>query len=73
MNKNILKNIAKEWAKGILLSTEGVSFDEEFEDLLSTDEEHYIINEVHKIAERITKEDYTPSLVDIVKKYYELE
>jgi hypothetical protein len=74
MDKNILKKIAKEWCKGILLSNDGDSFGDSIEDgLLTEDEASFILAETEKIAERITKEAYTSNLNDIIKKYYEIE
>jgi hypothetical protein len=74
MQKRILKKIATEWAAGILLHGTGMdSFDEE-EDGLTPDEAGYIVEEVGRIALRITKGE-TPSsqLIDIVQKYYDFE
>jgi hypothetical protein len=70
MDKRILKKIAKEWAKGILLATELQSFEES---LLDEEEQDYVVSQVHKIAEMITKEESTPSLEGIISKYYEIE
>lgn len=74
MQKRILKKIAAEWAAGILLHGTGMdSFDEE-EDGLTPDEAGFIVEEVGKIALRITKgEQPSPKLIDIVQKYYEFE
>jgi len=73
MDKNILKKIAKEWCKGILLANDGDSFGDAIDDGLLTDEEaSFILNESYKIAERITKEPYLTSLDNIIGKYYEL-
>jgi hypothetical protein len=70
MDKRILKKIAKEWAKGILLATELQSFEES---LLDEEEQDYVVSQVHKIAESITKEESIPSLEGIISKYYEIE
>ena len=73
MDKNILKKIAKEWCKSILLANDGDSFGDAIEDELLTEEEAaFILGETEKIAQRITKEPYTSNLTDIVKKYYEV-
>jgi hypothetical protein len=69
MDKRILKQIAKEWAKGILLATDMDSFDKE----LNTDEQSYVLDEVHKIARKITEEDASGSLPQIIRKYYDFE
>lgn len=72
MDKNILKKIAKEWCKGILLANEGGSFSDAIkEGLLTENEVDFIVGETQKIAERITKEQMTPNLDDIIKKYHE--
>ena len=71
MDKRILKQIAKEWCKGILLSNEASSFDSNLDEMLSQEEQNYIVIESHKIANRITKEDYSASLSKIVEKYYD--
>ena len=71
MEKRILKKIAKEWAKSILLATEHDC--EELEGVITVSEENYIVEEVKRIAERITKESYLPTLESIVSKYYEYE
>lgn len=69
MDKAILKKIAQEWAKGILLATNMDSFDEELEH----EEQVYVLNEVHNIANRITKETASGSLPVIINKYYDFE
>lgn len=68
MDKRILKQIAKEWAKGILLATDMDSF----EDDLEIDEQIFILNEVHNLANKMTKEDSSGSLYQIIRKYYEI-
>ena len=70
MDKRILNKIAKEWACGILFHGTGMdSFTEE--DGLTYEEEGHIVNEVAKIALRITKgEKPSVNLSEIVKKYY---
>ncbi|PHR23577.1 MAG: hypothetical protein COA36_16735 [Desulfotalea sp.] len=74
MDKNILKKIAKEWCKGILLANEGDSFSDTIDNGLLTEKEAaFILKETTKIAERITKETYSTSLELIVRKYYEIE
>jgi len=72
MDKRILKKIAAEWASGILFHGTGMdSFDDEG---LTPDEEGYIVEEVQKIALRITKGDVpNANLPEIVKKYYDFE
>ena len=69
MDKKILKNIAKEWAAGILLATGMDSFDNEG---LTYEEEVYIIKSVHQISKKI-RENPSGSLTNIVEKYYEFE
>ena len=69
MDKLILKKIAKEWAKGILLATGVDSFDDK--SLLSIEEQTFIVNEVHEIANRLTNEKQEGTLDDIIDKYYE--
>lgn len=73
-NKRILRQIAKEWCKAILLACETDAFEPSLESgLLDADEVNFIVDEAHNIAERITTEDYNPSLNSIVKKYFKLE
>ena len=72
MDKLILKKIAKEWCKGILLANGGDAMGDSIEKgLITEDEATFIVLESHKIAERITKEPYLTSLGDIIEKYYE--
>lgn len=71
MNKRILKKIAKDWAKGILFSTEGGSFEASMG--LTHEEESYIIEEVHKIGRRIIGGNIEVDLEEIIKKYYTFE
>lgn len=74
MDKRILKNIAKEWAKAILLACDMDAIIDSVKDgLVDEDEASYIVEETHEIAERITKEPNLPSLTEIVDKYYKLE
>lgn len=71
MDKRILKKIAKDWAKGILVST---NMDSEFADeVLSYEEQKYIYEEVEKIGERIIDGNTEASLDDIIKKHYDVE
>jgi len=73
MDKNILKKIAKDWCKGILLANGGDSFTDIVDDgLLTEDEVDYILKETNKLAEKITKDDYISNLEDIIKKYYDI-
>lgn len=69
MDKKILKQIAKEWAKGILLATSMDAFDEE----LDIEEQIFVLAEVYKIANKITTEEESGSLPEIIKKYYDFE
>lgn len=71
MDKRILNKIAKEWCKGILLARDGQSFDDD--SLLDVDEQIYILQQVDKIAERITPTSASQSLVQIINKYYKIE
>lgn len=74
MDKRILKKIAKEWTKGILLACDADAIGDSVEDgILTEDEAAYVVEESHKIAERITSEPYLPTLTAIVAKYYRLE
>ncbi len=67
MKKQLLRKIAKEWAKGILMST--CPDGKEIDALLSQDDQIYLTEQVHKVGERITGEMPMGSLEDIVKKY----
>jgi len=74
MDKLILKNIAKEWCKGILLGCDSDAISDSVDrGVLTCEEAMYVVSEAHKIAERITKEPYLPNLDSIVDKYYEME
>ena len=69
-NKNILKNIAKDWARGILIAT---SMDSEFADeVLSPEEQDYIVSQVEKIAFKISN-NAEVSLDEIISKYFTME
>lgn len=71
MDKRILNKIAKDWAKSILIAT---AMDcEELDDILSPEEQNYVVKEVEKVAGRITKDVAETNLVAIVGKYYEIE
>ena len=74
MSKSIIKKIAKEWAKGVLIACQTDSFDELIEEGLLTEKEAGdIVEEVEKIADRITSEETSTSVREIVGKYFELE
>ncbi len=71
MDKRILKNIAKDWAKSILIAT---AMDcDELDEVLSVEEQDYVVKEVEIIAGRITKETAETNLIEIVGKYYKIE
>lgn len=70
-DKIILNKIARRWAKGIL---EAATMDcEEADECLSPEEQMYVVNEVKKIAEGITKEPNNTSLSAIIQDYFELK
>jgi hypothetical protein len=71
MDKLILKKIAKEWCKGILMACDLT--DEETAELLTEEEMDYIQKEAFKIANRITIEPQANSLNECIKKYYEID
>ena len=74
MEKLILKKIAKDWSKNILLGCDNDSFsDIEKEGKLSEEEISYIVSETHKIAERITPNNCPPSIDAIIDSYYIFE
>ncbi len=74
MDKLILRKIAKEWCKGILMACEGDAFGEAIDNELITEEEvNYVVKESHKIAERITKEPQLFDLTKIIEKYYDFK
>ena len=74
MDKNILKRIAKDWTKGILLACETDAFGDAIEEGLITEEEAgYIVEESHKIANRITKAQPLFRVSDIINRYYEVK
>ena len=73
MDKRILKKIAKEWCKGILLANELDAFDDKLDEILTPEEQQFIVEESHKIPKRITSEPYSSSLEQIVGKYYDFE
>ena len=71
MDKRLLKKIAKDWAKGILIAT--AMDEDELDDVLNEDEQMYIVEEVKNIADRITSDTAITNLVEIVGKYYKIE
>ena len=71
MKKLILKKIAREWCKGILMACDLT--DQETAELLTDEEMDYIQKEAFKIADRITKEPQAHNLNDCIKKYYEIK
>ena len=71
VDKLVLKKIAKEWCKGILLANDMT--DSETFELLTEEEMDYIVNESKKIANRITKEEAAICLNTCIKKYYKFE
>lgn len=71
MDKRILKNIAKDWAKGILFATGTDSFDEN--SILSLEEQEYIVEQVQNIGMKLTDGHVETNLDDIVAKYYREE
>lgn len=74
MDKRILKKITKEWCKGILLACETDAFSESVSEGLITEEEAgYIVDEAHKLAERITDSRQLFDVKEIIKQYYEIE
>jgi len=68
MDKRILKNIAKDWAKGILFATGTDSFDEN--SILSLEEQEYIVEQVQNIGMKLTSGYVETNLDNIVAKYY---
>ena len=67
-NKAALKEIAKRWAKGAL--THDVM--DAFSECLLTDEEVvYVVAELERIANRITKMDAAISTNELVEEYFE--
>ena len=71
MDKLILKNIAKRWCKAILMANDIT--DEETMQLLSEEEQSYLLEQVEAIANRITDRQTDISLNDIIKEYYSFE
>ncbi len=70
MDKRILKKIAKDWAKGMLVHTD---IDCEFADeVLTIDEQMYIVDEVAKIGERLIKGEAENNLEEIIRKHYNI-
>jgi len=74
MDKRILKKIAAEWSKGILLACGTDTFIDAIDEGLITEEEAgYIVDESHKIARRLFKGEQLFDVDEIIKKYYEME
>lgn len=69
-NKRVLKKIAQDWCKSILLANDMASFDD---DLLTQDEQAYIVDQCHKIAESLSDRPTIFSLPKIIEQYYEIE
>ena len=71
MDKLILKQIAKRWCKAILMANDIT--DEETMELLSEEEQAYLLEQVEAIANRITDRQTDVSLNDLIKEYYSFE
>lgn len=71
MDKNILKKIAKDWCKSILLANEGSSFGDD--SLLTIEEQNFILKETKKIAAKITNNPPKTNIEDIISQYYIIE
>ena len=71
MDKLILKQIAKRWCKAILMANDIT--DEETMELLSEEEQAYLLEQVEVIANRITARQTDVSLNDIINEYYSFE
>jgi len=72
MDKNILKNIAKDWCKSIIYANDLDSFTE-LDIELDYSEEQYILSECRKIADKITDAPVCNDLNNIIKRYYTIE
>lgn len=72
MDKRILKEIAKRFAKSVLLES-GTSDFAFMDSGLSIEEEQFVIEELHKIGERITALPVTNDATELVKQYYDFE
>lgn len=70
MEKRLLKKIAQDWCKSILLANGMDSFDD---DILTQEEQSYIVEECTRIANRITDRPPVFTLPEIVEQYYTLE
>jgi len=70
MDKRILKEIAKRFAKSVLLES-GTSDFAFMESGLTEDEHQYVIEELRKIGERITPLPVTNDATELVKEYYD--
>lgn len=70
MNKNILKKIAKRYAKALVQECADVAFDDTE---LTFEEKQYIVSCMKKIGNRITKDDTLPSTRLLVLDYYPFE
>lgn len=69
MDKRILKEIAKRWCKAILIANDVT--DSETMEMLSQEEQDYLLSQVEVIANRITDRETDISLNDIIKEYYD--
>lgn len=73
-NKRILKQIAKEWCKGILLACEGDAFDAAIDEgLINEEEASYIALIATEIGEKITNAPYCPDLTEIIRDKFKYE
>lgn len=67
--KTLLKDIAREYASAILLQRSTIEFNEE--SILDEDEQQYVIDYVHDIAERLCDEPLY-DLEEICKRHLEI-
>lgn len=67
-NKRLLKKIAQDWCKSILLANGMDSFDDDV--LLTSEEQGYIVNECHKIAESLSDRQTRFTLPEIIEQFY---
>lgn len=68
MDKRILRQIARRYAKSILVNLDGLPFLDG--DLLDEDEVEFILNTVKDIGEKITKDDPVSDVKELIGQYY---
>lgn len=68
-NKRLLREMARRYAKGVILSA--IGSEAFFHTGLSDEEEQEVWDELRRIADRVTKEDAALSATELVDEYFD--